>query len=730
MGQRMIRRALVALACVALVARAQADESERLIKLANVWSTVKYLDPAFVTSGIDWDAALVHAIPAVRAAKTDDEFTAAVDGMLQELHDPATKVIASAAATPPSSPAPEGQLLTTTNDVLVVNAGAYVARYDFMRLWTNQELRPAVAKAKAIVFDLRSPSGSNEGSAADILDDLEGLTKTPLVAPAARYVFHSGYAPQTGTTSGGYYSGFLTVPGGTLIAARGGNVPARIAYVVDAGSPLPSSALALRDSGVAAIVSSTPVGDEIASGTKRIPLDDHHVARIRTSQLLGGSVQSDIVAADPLAAAIAFAGGATPPPARPAKTSAPLPESFVFPRERDYPEMQYPDVNYRLLAAFRFWSVIDRFYPYKALIGDWDAVLKEFIPRFIAAKDADEYAKAVLEMSAHVEDGHTRAFGHKSAAAVIGEWTVPFAVRIVEGQYVVTERFDDKAPVKVGDAILSVDGEPMDARIQRVWKYLTASTDTARRTRAASAALRGPKESTAELEVRGADGFRKVSVPRVGRIAPPAETALPYKMLDGNIGYADLTKLNTSQVDAMFDTFMKTKGIIFDMRGYPRGTAWAIAPRINTRNAKVGALFRRKQFSGAATFEESEAGFFFEQPLPKTDKPKYTGKTVMLIDERAISQSEHSGLFYEAANGTTFIGTPSAGANGDVTNFPLPGGFFVNFTGHDVRHADGRQLQRVGLKPDVVAAPTIAGLRAGRDEVLERAVRYVNEVAH
>jgi C-terminal processing protease CtpA/Prc len=97
----------------------------------------------------------------------------------------------------------------------------------------------------------------------------------------------------------------------------------------------------------------------------------------------------------------------------------------------------------------------------------------------------------------------------------------------------------------------------------------------------------------------------------------------------------------------------------------------------------------------------------------------------MLIDERAISQAEHTGLFFEAANGTTFIGMPTAGANGDVTRLSLPGGLLVGFTGHDVRHADGRQLQKVGLTPHVTVAPTIAGIRAGRDQVLEAALRHV-----
>jgi hypothetical protein len=59
-----------------------------------------------------------------------------------------------------------------------------------------------------------------------------------------------------------------------------------------------------------------------------------------------------------------------------------------------------------------------------------------------------------------------------------------------------------------------------------------------------------------------------------------------------------------------------------------------------------------------------------------------------------------------------------AGARAEV-------GLWFTFTGHDVRHADGRQLQRVGLTPQILAEPTIAGIRAGKDEVLDRAVQWL-----
>jgi C-terminal processing protease CtpA/Prc len=82
-------------------------------------------------------------------------------------------------------------------------------------------------------------------------------------------------------------------------------------------------------------------------------------------------------------------------------------------------------------------------------------------------------------------------------------------------------------------------------------------------------------------------------------------------------------------------------------------------------------------------------------------------------------------LFYRAANGTKFIGSPTTGANGDVTFFNAPGGIRINFSGHDVRWPDGKQLQRAGLTPDIEVRPTIAGIQAGRDEVLDRAITYL-----
>jgi len=65
---------------------------------------------------------------------------------------------------------------------------------------------------------------------------------------------------------------------------------------------------------------------------------------------------------------------------------------------------------------------------------------------------------------------------------------------------------------------------------------------------------------------------------------------------------------------------------------------------------------------------------------------------------------------------------PSAGANGMIRNVWLPDGSSFSFTGLRVTRHDGRRLFALGIEPDVLVEPTIAGIVSGRDEVLDAAL--------
>lgn len=392
----------------------------------------------------------------------------------------------------------------------------------------------------------------------------------------------------------------------------------------------------------------------------------------------------------------------------------------------------FPSAGYRILAAARIWSTIRLFYPYKSLIGEnWDDQFRAALPAFESAHDAVEYAQAAARFASHIHDSHVTVSSN-ALFRWIGIVPVGAAARLIENQLVITRIADssaERAGLRVGDVVMSIDGEPTPQRIARLTPFYAVSTPQSLRDRLQSVLLNGRDTTPARLVVRGpTGGDRTLLVPRsiaFARLFQKQRTGNIIRVLPGNIGYIDLDRLPPSMVDSAFRVLADTKAIVLDDRGYPLGTAWAIAPRLNThRESTVGAKFERLIVPSADTTRTTV--FSFDQPIPTAGNvAKYAGRTALLIDERTISQAEHTGLFFESANGTTFIGSPSVGANGDITTFAIPGGMLISFTGHDVRHADGRQLQRVGLQPQVVVMPTVAGIRAGRDEVLEAAVKYL-----
>lgn len=724
---------ILAFACLAATPltgrQAPDDRAERLAILGRIWVAVKFSHPRVALTSRDWDAVLTTTLPAVEAATDGPGFEQAVSAMLATLDDPVTRVRAEsqAAATPTASPRPPAISTDASGAVLIDLRSSGIAGGPAPIAAAVKEHLQMIAGAERLIVDLRNTAREpwQGGQPLDALGDV--LVGAPLALPAGRYVLHSGYKAQAG--GAGFYQSEMVTSSTTVLKPRDGMRPRRVAFVVNAAAAVPPLALALRAAGLGAIVAvgkapPTPVQ------TISIPMGGGSAAVIRVADLtIAGrriELTTDTVfdAAEPDARVYARAAEliAAPREAAPG-IEDPAP---VWTPEKSYAEDAYPARAHRLLAVYRLWGVMDNFFPYKHLMDrPWGEALTAFIPRALAARDALEYARTITGMAAWLQDSHVGVYGSPALTKHLGEVPPPVSVRLIEGRPIVTRVIDTAAApgITVGDEIVSVDGVTTEARMASIAECIVVSTPAGRNRVIGGLILSGAPGSVARIVVRGADGrTRELTATRPAKPAVATQRIEdPIRILDGNIGYADLEQLQVPQVDPMFTRFNQTAAIIFDMRGYPRGTAWSIAPRINTKKATAAALFQRPLLARGSTFER----LTFVQDLPPTTDWVYDRPTVMLIDERAISQSEHTGLFFKAANGTTFVGSPTTGANGDVTSTTLPGGLRVTFTGHDVRWPDGRQLQRVGLVPDVPVTPTIAGIRAGRDEVLEAALAFL-----
>ena len=557
---------------------------------------------------------------------------------------------------------------------------------------------------------------------------------------------HLGYAPQAGSTSGNYSSGFY-LQGRQAIKAEQGARDIPVVFLIGPHSDLPDAALGLQSAGKGAIVTEGAFNEEAVVSTQIVQLAEGVRAQVRLGELVyddgtagfaanlalpASDVQGDRSPAMQAALQLANSGKFSPPShPKLAQRSAPS-------LDHTYADMPYPPTEYRVLAAFRIWGIINYFFPYMEFMGeDWNYVLRQFIPRMESAKDALDYNLAVAEMVTHLHDSHGGA-SSPVLKQYFGQAALPIRVRSIEGLPVITGYTNAEAAkgagLEIGDVILKVDGEDASQRISNRLKYLASSTPQSGTFYATERGLvRGPENSTATVTIRDVHNqVREVKVERKLEFLPKTQgdrSGDIIRMLEGNIGYVDLDRLPATQVDEMFEKFKDCAAIIFDGRGYPQGTAWQIAPRLTDKTDVVAAMFKRRDpmlpdLPNGEIASSQDVNTFLQR-LPHTDKSRYHGKTVMLIDERTVSQAEHTGLFLEAANGTKFIGSATQGANGDVTNLVVPGEIYVRFSGQGVWHADGRQLQRVGLQPVVEVRPTLAGIRAGKDEVVETAVQYL-----
>jgi C-terminal processing protease CtpA/Prc len=103
----------------------------------------------------------------------------------------------------------------------------------------------------------------------------------------------------------------------------------------------------------------------------------------------------------------------------------------------------------------------------------------------------------------------------------------------------------------------------------------------------------------------------------------------------------------------------------------------------------------------------------------------FKGRLAILVDERTQSHAEFSVMALRTSPQNKVIGSQTAGADGNITRLTLPSGFRTLFTGLGVFYPDGTKTQRIGIVPDIEVRPTLKGFRAGRDEVLERAIQYI-----
>ncbi len=401
--------------------------------------------------------------------------------------------------------------------------------------------------------------------------------------------------------------------------------------------------------------------------------------------------------------------------------------NIIEPRnETPFTPNPYPSEELRLLSLFRFWNIIHHFFPYKNLMDEpWDSVLLRMIPIFIQAGNQLEYALAVRELTARIDDSHAFLVNSVLENHYWGSYYPPFLTETIENEIVVTTLLEkNDNTISVGDIILSADGMDVNEFRKQNIKYLAASNTAVIERELNSFIFRG-KDQMMQLTLDRLGQKLTVQIQRIDssrywNLYDETQLGPVFKNLENDIAYIHMGRLTQDMVTPIMSGLMSKRAIIFDIRNYPQGTMYDIAEWLNGTSIPFAKFTKPNP---------RRPGFFLEtDPYrcgPNYKKQHYEGKVILLFNEKTQSHAEFTCMALQTAPDVTSIGSQTAGADGNVARISLPGGFWAYFTALGVYYPDGRETQRIGIVPDIVVTPTIQGIRAGVDEVLERAIAFI-----
>jgi Peptidase family S41 len=377
-----------------------------------------------------------------------------------------------------------------------------------------------------------------------------------------------------------------------------------------------------------------------------------------------------------------------------------------------------PDLDRRLADVVVAWNVFRHFYPYWSDVGvDWDARLRPLLEAAARVTSRGEQRDTLRMLVAEVRDGHGRVNDLRRRGAM--GW-LPITLEAREKRIVITGTgVPEAAPV--GAVITSIGGTPIERKIADLMKLASGTTQWRER-RALSDVVSCLPGTTTTLTLDTSTGVKSSTLTCGTNTLPTEKRPAAVGELSPGVWYVDLSRARMNDITPSLPKLAAAKGVVFDLRGYPTDAGYPILAHLISTPEK-DRWMHVARFTGPFGQNAGWQSVGWDQ-TPR--EPRLNGRIVFLTDGRAISYAESVMGYIRDLKLATIVGGTTAGANGNVTSFNVPSDFSISFTGMKVTRHDGRSVFHLaGVEPDIPVAPTIAGLRSGRDEVLERGIAVI-----
>jgi C-terminal processing protease CtpA/Prc len=461
---------------------------------------------------------------------------------------------------------------------------------------------------------------------------------------------------------------------------------------------------------------------------------------------------------------------------------------FVIIQKVLTPKIPQISQEQKIQALSMFWKEASEnfVYFYKVPKLNWDSAYAAFIPKVLATKNFYEYSRVMKKFAALLQDSHTY-IGFDADALIDYDNFGKYKISLKEFDnkiYVVNTGVKTKDEIPLRSEILSVNNIPTEKYLKdSIEPYIGESTDYIRREIAVLQLFSGQIGTTLTIRIKTQDGkirgfkLRREKCKDKWLIEPSNKELINFKWLDDKIAYIALNSFTDGKIVSFFvnliPELLKCKGLIIDIRKNRGGSSLygaEIIKHLTDKSYFVDAhIFIRKSLSTYKAYVESydkyskEAGSnpdtssleykYFKSSKFKKINESYLqckGKAmedmrndtvvnnlksdkllmplVVLVGHHTACASETFLVGLEHLKRATLIGQKTCGCVCEPYSINLPGGGYAHICRKGCTYPDGRELDGIGIKPDIEVKESLDDYINHNDVTLKEATKYLTKL--
>ncbi len=379
------------------------------------------------------------------------------------------------------------------------------------------------------------------------------------------------------------------------------------------------------------------------------------------------------------------------------------------------------NLSARIGNVINVYNVIHHFYPYFDEVEvDWDMEFEKALKRCFKDKTSTDHLITLQKFTSPIKDGHIWIWQGQSPY----NYYPPIQWEWIQNSLVITDVLDDNLDIKVGDVVTKVNNQSAYDYIKEVSSRISAGTDTYLYYSAKNRCLSAEKDKELLLEINN----KKITLQHNKNSKEYSFNSLEiqkqmYKNLGNDIMYLNLGAIHNDTIIKLLPKLSQMKGLICDFRGH-NWRIWNFVSHFMKNDTQAENVMKIPKI--IYPNQERMVGYK-ESGWNYTASKPYLGhvKTVFIVDGRTKSSAESFMMIVKSFNLATIVGEQTAGANGNMNPFKMLGDISMYWTGMKVVNTDGSQFHTIGIIPDITVEKTIDGIKAGKDEFLEKAIEII-----